>query len=463
MRVLRQVGALAGAETFGRGTAWLTLFLLPWLISSEEYGIVVLIATFEAVATGFLLLGQDRAVMWKYAGQAEPGSDRSTVGMAVAITTSACLAGLIVGLFVAPWTGGALLGVPVWPHLVLLAVAVILVNVNRVALAFARIARMTRQFVVNRVAVGSLRLGCTLGLGAVSGSSLSYPVGMAVGTLLGGSRLWKRVVPSRWPTGGAKERIATLVRYGTPLSAHLLAMTSIRFVDRWVIGAFLGLAVVGSYSWYYMIGSAVTFLYAALSVYYEPEIYRERQRNPESKRVVHQYLGASLMAAGAYSLIGSVVAMFAGGSVPASVDADPEIVRIVLVAHWIHPIYLVCNYLLSSVGRTAPVAFISVITVGMAVGANLLLVPSFGAIGGAWSTLIGTVGLASAGWLVVRTIGIRVPLLQPVLVLAVLACLALAWPGMWTMLGASACLLSYGSHQVRVYSRRTPETMNEVA
>lgn len=445
MRRPLQVGALAGAETFGRGAAWLTLFALPWLLSADEYGIVVLLATFEGVATGFLLIGQDRAVIWRYAGREDPEADRTTVGTAMAVTVTACLLALIVVSLTSPLTGGRVLGVPLWPHVLVLGLAVILTNVNRVILAFARIARRIRDFVVNRMAVGALRLSLTLGFGAASGSSLAYPVGLAAGTFLGGFSLWRRILPRSWRRAGAGREARTLLRYGAPLSAHLLAMTSIRFIDRWVIGAFLGLAAVGSYGWFYMLGAAVAFPYAALSVYYEPEIYREEQQEGGERVAFREYLGATLMAAGTFGLIGSVAVLFAAELVPESVSGNPEIIRIVLIAHWLHPIYLVCNYLLSSRGRTAPIAMISVFAVLVATTANLTLVPVIGAIGGAWSTLLGAAALVLAALFVVRRVGIRVSLGRPLAVTSSLGALALAVPATWTLATASGGLALYGA------------------
>lgn len=450
MRSFRDVAALATAESFGRGAAWLTLFVLPWLLSADQYGIVVLINSFEGVAIGFLLLGQDRAVLWRYAGDTDFG-DQTTVNTAVVVTAAACMIALSIGLVVASQSGGSLLGVPVWPHLVLIGVAVVLVNVNRIVLAFTRVARRTRDFVVNRAAVGSIRLAATLGLAVVTGSAVAYPVGLIVAMVGGGGWLWMRVLGMpRY----RKSEFGALLRYGAPLSAHLLAMSSTRLVDRWIIGSMLGLATVGSYSWNYMLGSTVVFLFAALSVYYEPEIYREQQSDSDSRTALREYLGAAFAASGVYGLVGSAGAIAGRSLVPGSVTVDPVVIRIVLVAHWLHPVYYVCNYVLSSKGRTLPLAAVSAITLVSAVLANLLLVPILGAVGGAWATLISSVCLVLIAMLVLRRTGVEVSLGRPFLFTAGVSSFVIVTSGLWTLAAASALLALYGAYLMNLMPAR---------
>lgn len=443
-RLLRVV-AFASAETMGRAAVWLTLFLLPWILSPIEYGIVVLLATFEGVAKALLMLGQDRAVMWRGASGKGARSGDPWLATAVLVTALACFAGLAVVAVVGTLGGGALLGVPVWPHLVLLGVAVICVNVNRIVLAFARVASLTREFVVYRIGTGAGRLIAILGLAQASGSSLAFPIGAAVGTVVGGGRLWRRTMRGAWTRGTVdRQLLRTMVRYGAPLSLHAVAMNAVAFVDRWVIGSALGLEVVGSYAWYYMLGSAVMFLFAALSVYYEPAIYRDCQRSG-SVRTLQEYLGISIALAGIYSLLGASVAPFAGGLVPDTIDGNPRIARIVLVAHWIYPIYLSSNYLLSAFARTIRVALVSGFALGIVLLANLILVPRIGAIGGAWATLAGTLTLVLAAGVILRRlrIGGRV-LIAPSIVVAVLGVAGLFLPGALGLAAAAGCLTVFG-------------------
>lgn len=444
MMSLRRIAALATGETFGRGMAWLTVFVLPWVLGTHEYGLVVLLATFEGVATGFLLLGQDSAIFWRCASHEDPDAARTCVTGAMLITGAACLVALIGCSIGALATGGGVLGVPVWPHIWLLAVGVTLGNVNRIALAFARATGRTREFVYNRAGVGALRFGSTVGLAVLSGSALSHPIGMAVGTAIGGLWLCRSFVSGARQVGGAVAEIRSLLRFGVPLSAHLLAMNTINLVDRWVIGAVLGVAAVGSYGWYYMLGSGVVFVFAALSVSYEPQIYREFQ-STRDLRSLKEFLGISVAAAGAYGLVGSGVALVAAGLVPDSVRADPTIAAIVLVAHWFRPMYLGASYLLSSVGRTMRVAGISGATVICTVAANVILIPRMGLLGGAWATLIGALVLVVSAVVVLRRLSMPIAVLvRPTVVVTAIGGGMLMDLSLQTFALGSAALILYG-------------------
>lgn len=235
-----------------------------------------------------------------------------------------------------------------------------------------------------------------------------------------------------------------MIRYGAPLSVHALAGNSLTFIDRWIIGSMLGLAVVGSYGWYYMLGSAVAFLYAALNVYYEPAIYREC-RQSGSVHILREYLGICMIAAGAYSMIGAAAASLGGGLVPDGIQGDPAITRVVLVAHWFYPVYLAGNYLLSAFGRTMRVAVISSGALVIVAVANLALIPIMGAIGGAWATLVGTLSLIVAAGVMLRElhIGARV-LIGPTLAISVFGAAGILLPGAAGLATAAAGLMVYG-------------------
>jgi O-antigen/teichoic acid export membrane protein len=442
----RRVALLATGETFGRGMTWLTVFVLPWVLATEQYGIVVLLATFEGVATGVLLLGQDSAIFWRCASPEEPAAARRCVTGAAFITAAACALALAGVSIAALTTGGAILGVPLWPHIWLLTLGVLLGNVNRVGLAFARASGRTRAFVLDRGAVGAGRFGSTLGLAFARGSALAFPIGMVVGTATFGLWQIRRFIGGARRIRAVLADVRPLVRFGAPLSAHLLAMHTIAMVDRWVIGAMLGLAAVGSYGWYYMLGSGVVFVSAALSVSYEPLIYREYQAGAAT-RSLREYLGVSVAAGGAYGLAGSVAALLAAGMVPDSVRADPAIAAIVLLAHWLRPVYLGAGYLLSSVGLTTRVAAISGVAVVVTVAANLALVPRVGVIGGAWATLIGTLALVVAGVAALRRSSMPVAvLLEPTLVMAVVGAGMLVDLSLGTFALGCGVLTVYGAY-----------------
>jgi len=433
--------------------AWLTVFVLPWILDTHQYGMVVLLATFEGVATGFLLLGQDSAIFWRCASHENPHAAHTCVIGAMLITGAACLVALLACSIGALTTGGSILGVPVWPHIWLLAVGVTLGNVNRIALAFARASGRTREFVLDRAAVGAGRFGSTLGVAALSGSALSYPVGMVIGTAAGGMWLCRLFISRGQRLERTGAEIRSLLRFGAPLSAHLLAMNTINLVDRWVIGAVLGLAAVGSYGWYYMLGSGVVFVFAALSVSYEPQIYREFQRVGDTQSL-REFLGVSFAAAGAYGLVGCGVALFATDLVPASVRADQAIAAIVLIAHWFRPVYLGANYLLSSVGRTMRVAGISGATLVCTVAANVVLIPTLGVIGGAWATLIGALVLVFSAIVTMRRLAMPVAVLvKPTAVIATISATILFELGLLSFALGSAVVTLYGVHASGIHRR----------
>lgn len=457
MSRLRRVATFAAAETVGRAATWLTVFVLPWFLTPDEYGIVVLLATFEGVATGLLMLGQDRAVMWRVAAQVEP-EQQQWVGTAVGIVAVTSLAGFGFVGCVSLLGVESFLGVPVWPHLWLLTVAVVCLNVNRVVLALVRVTGRVADFAAYRIATGVGRLIVTLGLAGISGSSIAFPAGGVLGTAGGGSRLWRKILRGVFDrTSFGRRNITSMLAYGAPLSLHALAGNTMMYVDRWIIGSMLGLAVVGSYGWYYMLGSGVVFVYASLNVYYEPAIYREC-RQSGSVRSLQEFLGLSMMAAGAYSLIGAGIASVGGGLIPDAVEGDPAITRVVLVAHWFHPLYLAANYLLSAFGRTMRIAAMSSGAVLVVLAANLILIPMMGAIGGAWATLAGTLSLVTAAGVMVRhlRLGARF-LLGPTFALFVLGGGGIFLPGVAGLAVASTCLIGYGVLYVRRLQISTAE------
>lgn len=400
-RRISQIGLMAVGESVGRGAGWLTVFLFPFVLNPYEFGVVALLVSYEGLATGALLLGQDRAILWGVARWPEEAG--RTINAAWGILVAAWSVGMLFVGGIAVWGGGYILGVPVWPHLIILGAAVFMVGTNRLVLASQKILRENRQFTANRAAVGIGRLGISLGLGALTASSLAFPFGSVLGTSLGGAWSWRTRIKVGRVLDDLSCRGRSLLRYGWPLTLHMVAMAGVAFVDRWVIGAQLGPSAVGAYTWYYMLGSSVVFIYAALAVYFEPRLYHAVHGSRTMDReVVSVFMGLTLIGSGLYGLLGMLLGAYAEPLTPESIQGPIDVTRLVLLAHWLHPLYLCATYSLSARGQTVLVARISVVVLIVVTVANLLLVPALGVVGGAWATLIGSFLLAALSVVMVR-------------------------------------------------------------
>ena len=182
--------------------------------------------------------------------------------------------------------------------------------------------------------------------------------------------------------------------FGWPFMFHVMGGNILIFADRFMLEWYRDLSVVGAYTLAYTLGGAVSFIYGAMSIYFEPLIYKKADDTDAAEKLLGLYSTACIFF-GALWGVGILIAL------PILIDqfwgeayeSIRTIVPVILAAHLLMPIYLQANYRLTLHEKTRILATGTVIAAVANVLCNLYLIPKLGAEGAAIATFLSLVVL----------------------------------------------------------------------
>lgn len=414
------------AEALGRGLNWGVLTVLAVLLPPSEYGTVGLLVAVEVVLTNALLLGQDRAVLRFYRPRE---SGNSVVGSSLAIWLSLAVPLLLGCSLLAYRWQGTIFGVPLWPHLALICFAVVPMQLEALHLAALRMEGEAARYLWWRVGAQTLKVVCVLTAVVGLRNSVGYPIGLLVAAALAGlarlPTLWSRVRGRfSWENG------ARLLMFGWPFVFHSLNGMLLMFADRFMLEHYLGRASVGVYTFAYMLGSSVVFLYGVTGLLFEPLLYGGATDVATTERRLGIYVVAMIAASASVGMIILLFLPIAAARATHSMYADVlTVTPIVLAAHVLHPLYLQGNLRLMLARRSRVIMYGSAAAALVNVAGNMVLIPRAGVVGAAYATFISIVLLAAlvlGSSLLTARVSIRQMVGTPVLLVALVSAVVTA-------------------------------------
>ncbi len=306
--------------------------------------------------------------------------------------------------FIAGWgalaTVGSLLvsgfflpaAIPVWPVLALAFSSTVLIQLGQLSGSYLQqIHRPVLQVSLNLanflthaalmlILAGVFKLGLTgKYIAVLCGGLLSAAIGTWV-LIREGLLRWR----ISWPM--LKESLI----FAIPLLPNAASGWITGLSDRILLARYGSLAETGIYNVGYLLGRGITIFSEAIFLVYGPMIYAMLKKDPATAQVriarfvpyffmfmLWMCLGLSLFAA-------EIVAIVA----PARYASATTVVPIVLSAYFLGSQYKTFVLLLSYHKQTLVISLGSILQASVNLGANLLLIPRYGKIAAAWTTLI---------------------------------------------------------------------------
>jgi O-antigen/teichoic acid export membrane protein len=195
-----------------------------------------------------------------------------------------------------------------------------------------------------------------------------------------------------------------MLAFGLPKVPHGLMVQVQNLADRKVLDLYVSRAEVGLYHVGYTVGGAVKFALSAFEPAWGPFVY-SRLKQPDAPRTLAR---VATYAFAAFVLAGLAVAVFARELLTVLTPKNPAlragapVIPVVVLAYLFHGLFL-----LTSVGmgvakaaRRYPVVTAAAAAVNIA--ANFALIPRFGMMGAAWSTVLSYACMAALGYLLSR-------------------------------------------------------------
>lgn len=393
--MIKKLFSYASAEVVAKGLNWATIAVLPLIISTSEYGQVGLLVAIEGLLSMVLLVGQEKAVL-RFQNQVD--YDVYGYTMKIAAFTFLIAVG---GIVIAGCFADSLFGVKLFPDLFILLISIFFFNAIRLKMALARINDDTRVFWISRLTYQGAKFLAVVALSYLLGSATGYIYGCFLAAILASGLLFlpsKQISVPQLKAFSFDKNIKFLILFGWPFIFHALSGNILSYADRFFIEGYLNKTELGVYTFAYTIGSSLTFLFVAISAYFEPLVYKHASDQTKYKKILRVYYKALIGASCFYAVF---LIIFFNWYTKKFLSADFQegigILYIIIAAHLINPLYLIANFELTIYNATKLVAISTLIAGLINILFNILLIPRMGVAGAAYSTLISYVALSLIG------------------------------------------------------------------
>ena len=371
-----------------------SLVLMPFLthnLSRNEYGALAVLNTTIALLVGLTQFGLGNAFFRAYSCDYEDRCDRlalvSTVFVLLAIIAIPIV---ILIILIAPWLSSVLLNTSSYTSAVRLAALVVLLqNLTVPGLSWLRaenratlysvlsVANLLVNLVGAIICVSFLHMGLNGALFAVGGG---YVV-IALCTL--------PVVIIRAGLRIRHDISQNLLSFGLPLVSNFVSVWILQLSDRYLLSHFASLAQTASYAVAYSLGGLLgVVILSPFSLAWPTAMFTIAKRDdaPSVYQMVFRWYSMLLLfSAFALSLASTVVFDF---FFPPTYSSAAPVIPIVALSILFYAVYNFFNTGISIQRKTWFAVVFTTIAAVINVCFNIILIPRYGAMGAAWSTLL---------------------------------------------------------------------------
>jgi O-antigen/teichoic acid export membrane protein len=380
-------------------------------LSPSEYGVLGAANAISGFMSMLILLGLDAAVVRQYYDlRANPGELRSflsSVGIFMAVLNLTALAILLtIGPRLFAWL---LPGkkVPFWPYVALGLIIASLTSFLGVFMALLQAQKRTVFYVAAQICRFVALVGLTLLLLIRFHMGAQAPLwaelaatGLAVLALAG---MFFRKQAADTPDLSTKfhvsnhgqagpvfsaSKLRAALTFGVPLVPHEVSNWALAVSDRLILTRYRPVEEVGVYVLGYSMAMSMNFLVGAFNFAYVPFFLDTAQNHPRAKQVFGAIARLYSVGMGAICLVAMLFAQeMLIWIAPPTYSKSARVLEVVLLAFFFMGLYLVGVLPFFHTKRTSKLPLLSGLAATVNIGLNLLLVPRYGAMAAAWTTL----------------------------------------------------------------------------
>jgi O-antigen/teichoic acid export membrane protein len=383
-----------------RGLAFLLLPLYTRYLNPSEYGIVALAVTCTVVLGLIYPLGLRGAVSRTWYEEGTPQERRERVGtLWIAMVLAAAAMALALDR-AGPWLSAALLPeVPFQPYLRLAVWTAFLGVFGLTPLVLLQAQERPRAYVVLTVGTALVTTLLSVWLVLLGRGAEGYLLGALLGSGVAAVcylALTLRQVRPVWRSGVLVPALA----FSLPLVPHAIAGWALEMSDRAILSRLVPLHDVGVYSLGYQLGAAMGLLTNAFNAAWVPFLFGALKEEgeaaqPRLARLVTYYAFVlCFVGLGWGLLVEHALPLLAGPEFQAAYHITPWVVG----GYVLGGLYFIPTNLLFWRRQTRVIPMVTVAAGAANVGLNLWLIPRYGAIAAAWSTLVAYALLLLLTW-----------------------------------------------------------------
>lgn len=383
-----------------------TLILSPFLtryLSHADYGALAILNTAVTLLTGLTQLGLATAFFRSYNYDYESQKDRyGVVSTTVVLLSFMSAFAAITILIAAPWLSLLLFNNASFTNSVRLVGVVILVQ-NLTVPGFAWLRAESRAAVFAALSIANLIICITANFTLVGVLHMGIS-GSLISTGSGYAAVLIATLPVILLRTGFRLRMdiaRVLMSFGLPSVFTFLSIWVLSLSDRFLLARLGSLAQAASYTVAYSLGGVIsTIVLNPVTLAWPSTMYSIAKRDDAAHifRIVFRWYGIALLfAAFGFSLVSSIgLELF----FPPAYQASAPIIPIIVISYLFYGIYVI--FMTGTyIRRKTWYAVIFTTTAALTnVGLNILLIPLYGSMGAAVSTLVAYLLFAVIGYVV---------------------------------------------------------------
>lgn len=377
-------------------SAFLLAPIYARVLSPVEYGHIAMANTLRGVAALLMGMGVSGAVVyWYNLYRNDPPTRRRAMGNIAGLGLVCSFVWLGIGLLVGPWLQARFLpefALPFWPYgLVILATGLI-IAVQSTPLNLLETAERNGLRAILNVSAAAAQAVWSLILVVALHRSVA---GQTEATLLAAATtlpFFLYLCFKETPFSRNNTQWLEVARYALPLLPHSLFLWALNLSDRLIIGHYGERFAedLGLYSFSCNLATLMAAVTTASSSIWAPVFLEQARSNPRVQTELGQTASWSIVAlafvAGGIILFSAEGLAILGGAryAPGRIYVAP-----VVLGYFVQSCYQIPLLSLYHVKRTSRMPFITLAGAATNVTLNLLLIPRYGVIVAAWSTLAG--------------------------------------------------------------------------
>ena len=429
--LVKQSGLYLVAQTFQKATSFLLIPVWTYYLLPADYGILGTMGAYSNLLHLGLMMGIYGAVIRRYyESETDPEELKSYVFsnfLFLAVVSGAIL--LLLGTLGSHcWNRISSGAIPFHPFAILTLVIIWAGLLWRMPLSLYQAQQRAAAFVIMEgvLFILSVALGLSLVAGyhmGAYGQLLGAAIAQGLMAIIATGLLFREWFTLRlaWP------HVRSALAFGLPLVPHLLSAWALTFVDRIMLEHYVSLTDAGYYNLGYNLGMGMLVLVTSINQAYQPYYYGLMSTTPDAEKKILKIVAGYLAAVGLITLAGS---LFAGELIsiltPPRYQNAAVFVPPILLSYLLVGLYYFVGSPLFYFKRTKLLPFITGGAAVFNIILNYFLIPRYGAIAAAWTTLASYGAMLAAYYVAVQRISrVNYPIARYTVVLAILLAVTL--------------------------------------
>lgn len=380
--MLKKILSYGVVEGISKGLNKLVVLILPFFITSENYGVLGLLIAIELVLPLISLLGLERAALRFYHFKSKIYNFESTIFKSVSLLSGLFFIFFIILILLGKQT---CFEIKVY-DILLVIVLVYLQGTIQIFTNMIRVEENHKKYFNIRILYQFSKLIFVLFLTYLRKDYYGYLYGSIFSSIIVFIPLLKSYSKLNEPFN--KKTFLILINFSWPFILHGVSGNLLGNADKFIINNYMSKSDVGIYSLAYAIGSSMIFTFVGISIYIEPLIYKAK--NIKERTVLMQKFNLYGLIAGLlfYLSISIVFEFIVPHYNLGEYENISKYVPFVAIGFLLYPFYLSSNWELIYQKKGKTIASLSILSALANILLNIFFIPKFGLMGAVFNSFL---------------------------------------------------------------------------